>query len=572
MDNDRNTMQQNIFFLKPKVIFIFILSVFFLSGLLLLEGYQYQINADGVSYLAIAQKYQRGDFRDAINGYWGPLFSWLLVPILFFGSPPLLAAKILSLLIGLATLIGIRSLSYRFEISELHRNLMLLSLIPVILFFAFCVITPDLLILGVLIYYLTVIFDSAYRRDKNKGALCGALGSFAYFAKSFGFPFFIAHFLCFNCWHYLQSATSVEKKIVLQNFTSALAVFGLLSGSWIYLLSHKYQHLTFSTSATYAFTLLDSQLSSFAVSKPGLLPPPNNTAASAWEDPSFKKSAIQDQTASSNDPAESHSILSPSAHIKLIDRVRHNAPTLQKHLQYFSVFSSIIILAAFLSCLRLAKIKPSPGGLYALATLAIYCGGYMLIFIEARYIWIAWILIVLMGFHLFSRLSRPALAIKIGVMIILLGFVLSYGQKPAKFLANNLHTGKNLYLLSKQLKEHYDIHGNIASNDHWVSLIGLAFYNNYKYFGRVGENLTFEELQHELDDNDIDYYFVMSPQLKFLLKRGNTASKRDQDNFAHDDFNSSQRDMHDFFSKYKEITQGKISGLRIYSLKNSEKH
>ena len=551
-------MLPNIFFRNPKVIFSFTLSVFLLSGFCLLEAYQYQINTDGVSYLSIAQRYLNGDFRGAINGYWGPLFSWLLAPILFLGLPPLLAAKILSVLIGLATLIGIRLLAQRFELSESHQNFMLFSLIPVILFFAFFVITPDLLILCVLLYYLAVIFDAAYHRDKNKGALCGLLGSFAYFAKSFGLPFFIAHFLIFNCWHYLRSATTAEKKTVLQNFASGLAVFVILSGSWIYLLSQKYQHFTFSTSATYSLALLNSQLSPFAVSRPGLLPPPDSAAISAWEDPAFKKFQTQSHTAASDDLAiASHSIFSPPALIKLINRVRNNAPVLRKHLQSFSVFSSVIILAAFLSCFRFTKIKPSRSAPYALVTLAIYGGGYSLIFLEARYMWIASILVVLIGFHLLGRLSRPVLVNKIGITIILLGFVLSYCYKPIKYLANNRHTGKNLYLLSKQLKDHYDIHGNIASNDHWVSLIGLAFYNNYKYFGRVGENLTFEELQHELEDNDIDYYFVMSPQLKFLLKRGHTAPKRDQDNFAHDDFNSSRRDMHDFFQNTKKSRRAK---------------
>jgi hypothetical protein len=566
-------MRRNVFFNKPKAIFSFTLFVFLLSGLCLLAAYQYQINTDGVAYISVAQRYLNGDFRGAVNGYWGPLFSWLLVPILSLGLPPLLAAKILSALIGLATLIGIRLLSQRFELSESHQNFMLFSLIPIILFFAFFVITPDLLILCVLLYYLAVIFNAAYHRGNNKGALCGLLGSFAYFAKSFGLPFFLAHFFFFNCWHYRRSATTAEKKAVLRNFGSGLAVFVILSGSWIYLLSQKYQHFTFSTSATYSLALLNSQLSPFAVSRPGLLPPPDSAAISAWEDPSFKKFQPQSHTAASDGWAiVSHSILSPPALLKLITRVRHNAPVLRKHLQSFSIFSSVIILVAFLSCFRFTKIKPSRSVPYALVTLAIYGGGYSLIFLEARYMWIASILVVLSGFHLLGRLSRQVLANKIGVTIILLGFVLSYCYKPIKYLANNLYTGRNLYMLSKKLRDNYDIRGHIASNDHWVSLTGLAFYNRYKYFGRVGENLTFEELQNELQDHDIDYYFVMSSPLKLSLKRGGAASRRGlaRGNLFHDEFSSSERGLIDFFSKYKEITNGEIAGLRIYALKEAK--
>jgi hypothetical protein len=37
------------------------------------------IDPDGLSYLDIAAAYSRGDWHNAINAYWSPLFSWLLV-------------------------------------------------------------------------------------------------------------------------------------------------------------------------------------------------------------------------------------------------------------------------------------------------------------------------------------------------------------------------------------------------------------------------------------------------------------------------------------------------------------
>ncbi|MHC4720172.1 MAG: hypothetical protein ACYSYT_06835, partial [Planctomycetota bacterium] len=51
----------------------------------LVGHYRYQINPDGISYISVAQKYLAGDFAGAINGYWGPLYSWLLMPFLYFG-------------------------------------------------------------------------------------------------------------------------------------------------------------------------------------------------------------------------------------------------------------------------------------------------------------------------------------------------------------------------------------------------------------------------------------------------------------------------------------------------------
>jgi hypothetical protein len=92
--------------------------LYLILGFILLGYYQYQINPDGVGYIQTAEKYLSGDFQGAVDAYWGPLLSWLLIPFLYFNQDPtyaLYVAKILSIIIGLFTIIGIRQLSYQFE-------------------------------------------------------------------------------------------------------------------------------------------------------------------------------------------------------------------------------------------------------------------------------------------------------------------------------------------------------------------------------------------------------------------------------------------------------------------------
>ena len=50
---------------------------------------RFYVEPDGVNYLDIAQAYLRHDWRQAINGYWSPLYSWLLalVQVIFRPSP-----------------------------------------------------------------------------------------------------------------------------------------------------------------------------------------------------------------------------------------------------------------------------------------------------------------------------------------------------------------------------------------------------------------------------------------------------------------------------------------------------
>ena len=92
-------------FFKRELRLIIILIIYLIVGLAIIEKYHYQINPDGISYISIAQKYLAGDFANAINGYWGPLLSWCLMPFLAFNSDALLMAKVLAMLTGGAGII-----------------------------------------------------------------------------------------------------------------------------------------------------------------------------------------------------------------------------------------------------------------------------------------------------------------------------------------------------------------------------------------------------------------------------------------------------------------------------------
>lgn len=48
---------------------------------------RFAMNADGISYLDMGDAYLRGDWGTAINGYWSPLYSWLLGLAIFLLRP-----------------------------------------------------------------------------------------------------------------------------------------------------------------------------------------------------------------------------------------------------------------------------------------------------------------------------------------------------------------------------------------------------------------------------------------------------------------------------------------------------
>jgi len=446
-----------------------IILLMFTVGVLILDGYVYQVNPDGINYISIAEKYMCGDFYNAINGCWSPLFSWLLIPLLALGIPPLAASKFLSLFVALIALIGINSLSSRFDITRTFRYILLLCSIPILLYYAFIVIAPDLLLLTLLIFYLSLIFNKKHERKLWYGPACGVLGGLAYLAKAYAFPFFIIHFLIFS---FIRYRMSDQKPRIIQNTVAGLVCFFLISGTWIFTLHYKYDVWTISTAGSYNHGLNAPNSKGHPMHYQGLLTPTNETAISAWEDPSYL--TVEKWSA--------------------FEYPYHQIGVIQRNLK-----QTINILAGF-SVLFLAIIFLQFRQWRLLVTLALYAGGYCLIATCPRYLWICQILLLLMGVLALSRLfSKYRLLITVKALIAVI-LVFSFTCFPINDLIDNYNNGRNIYSLSQRL-EQLDIHGRIASDKEWHTTLYLCYHLGLPYYG---ESTAIKEL----NEHDIDYYFT----------------------------------------------------------------
>lgn len=509
---------KNSFFLSSICIFI-VLSLF------LLKYYKYQINPDGISYISIAQKYLFHNYQDAVNGYWGPLFSWLMIPYLYIGYKPLVAAKLLSITIGASTLIGIRLLINRYNISLVIQNILFFLFVPIITYFSLIVITPDILMLCLLIYYLVMILGPGYSRLKYMGSLCGIIGGLIYLTKSFGFPYIISHYLIYNIMKYSFTKELAKKRIILINLVTGFLVFLLISVCWISLISIKYDKITFGTAGSHVRSVEIGLNPKCYYCE--LLRPPNSTAISAFEDPTYIT----------------------SEQLRIEDSlifIRHQIKVILKNLfltQYlfntFSFLSTIILITALVYCFNLKRGELDDNVIYTLMTILLYTFGYMCIVVTGRYIWIDYILIILIGAKLLSILFHKVKMNHICKYMILIIFILSFFKYPVSKLHSNINVGYEHYNISRIIKKKYKINGRIASNDNWKEMIYLAFYNDLRYYGKTGDDYFNINLHDQLTKFDIDYYFV---------------------------WNISDERL-EYFSDYRELTNGEMKNLRIYSLK-----
>ncbi len=527
--------------MKKQTIFLIALLVY---SLITVFTYKYErLLGDTIIYLDIADKYVRGDFWNAVNGMWGPLFSWLLVPFLYFGSSHLFAVNALHVIIGCLTIAGVKILSYRFEMSDKIRNIILLTLVPILLYGS--LISPhDFLLLCILVYYLGIVFKDDYPDRVHNGILSGVLGAFAYFAKPYGFPFIISHFLLVNIVHYFKTGTKTVKKNTLRNAFAGIALFAVISGFWIIMISSKYNDIAFSTAGGHNFAILgpnakgEGKEKGLPIFTEGFFEPPNKTASVVWEDATYLH-------------VKSWSPLASWSYFKyFISRIIFkNISQLIKILNSFSALSIVIIIIYILLCIGPFKelLTRKSILLFPLLTIALYSGGYGVMHYEPRYLWLVNILLLMMGGHLLYWLFRYKFFNTTRKNILIVFFVLSFLVVPVRYVIHRGDTGERIHALAAELKSRYNIEGKIASNKEYVPT-NEAWYNSYRltyflktrYYGQAKEDISDSELESELKKYGIDYYLVWGKH----------------------------PDIPRFLSNYKEVTGGDIPGLKIYSLKD----
>lgn len=500
-----------------------------------------RLTADSMLYFSIAQKYLSGDFQNAVNGYWGPLLAWLLIPFLYFGVSHVFAINTLDAMLGILIIIGVWALSFRFEISDRIKNIIIICLLPIVMKFSLSQ-PMDLLLVCILIFYIYIVFNSEYPQKISSGILSGILGSLAYFTKSYAFPFFIVHFFVINIAHYFRYVKREDRQNVLKNAVAGFVLFFLISGAWIIIISNKYGHFTFSTMRDTNFNAPGPEAMGgglefgVPVFYEGFFEPPNETAFVIWEDPSYLRgnrwSAWQ----------------SKEHFIHFIKLTLKNIAEALIFFESFSTFSIVIITAYILFLSGQIKDKTFLRGewLYPLFTLVLYSGGFVFFHFEDRYIWLANVLLLLMGGHLITLLfQNEFFRSNLRKNILIAFFVVSFVFVPSRFImqTNAGSMDSDMHELSIVLTP-YNIKGNVASNralgshDAWHKTFRLAYWLDSRYYGQAREGITDEALESELNKYHINYYFLWGD--------GNSIPQ--------------------FLTRHQEITKNEIPGLKIYNL------
>lgn len=256
-----------------------------IAGLLVFGWiFRYSMNTDAVAYLRIASYYADGNYDLAVSGYWGPLFSILVAPLIKLGLSPLISARII---MALSALIFYFACDYFFKCSNLREEWGAAGRLTAgcaSLVWSVQQITPDLLMAGLLTLGAAKIIPEIRGKNGYDWLLAGVFFALAYLAKPVAFPIAI---LMIGLFLMIVFVSERHKFFVALKAAIKIAlVFLIISGVWITILSFKYHRVTISTSAAIAHSIVapveKSELHPFSIG----FHPPEPGRITNWEDPS----------------------------------------------------------------------------------------------------------------------------------------------------------------------------------------------------------------------------------------------------------------------------------------------
>jgi 4-amino-4-deoxy-L-arabinose transferase-like glycosyltransferase len=238
------------------------------AGILQTWSYRFYIEPDGVNYLDISSAYLRRDWSAAINGYWSPLYSWLLAIVQWLFHPSAYwESTFLHLLNFVFYLFALRCFEFFFR-----RLLSLLAAcctdtigdkgLPewawwVIGYTAFLLATlrlitlgmdtPDMVLAAFLFLSMGILVDLTQRRSGAlRHAVLGVVLAAAYLTKSVMFP--VSFILILT----VAFARGGVRKPDPRALTT-LAAFLMVSCPFIIALSRAKGHLTFGETGKMAY-------------------------------------------------------------------------------------------------------------------------------------------------------------------------------------------------------------------------------------------------------------------------------------------------------------------------------
>lgn len=442
-----------------------------LVGLATLPAYRHHLGLDGMSYLAVAEHYAAGRWSEAVNGYWSPLLSWLVVPFLLAGVPAVLAAKVLGLLTGVAVVVAVRSGARLTGASPPAADAVALLAVPFVLYAMWFGVFADLLVaLWLLLFVQLTVRATSAERPLVLGLLAGAAGGLAVLSKLYALPVVV-----------LVTAAVCGLSLLVAHRRGRTAVAAaatatgllLVAGPWFAVLSAEAGRPAVGSSPRYNLAVVAPASAGSPIQYDGLLPPPGQHAFSFWEDPTSRPvhfAGYDDRSA-------------------VADRFMANVTSgLERYAAGLRDRAGALLLVGALGALVAVRARRARlAAAAAVVTAGAWVAGLLPLFYEERYLFApVLVLLTLAGPALDG--GRAALAghrhtqlLTAGALALLLAAVALPLRAP---LAENWRVGAPTAALAARLAGTGALGEDVASDALWQRSAHVCFLAGCRYHGR----------------------------------------------------------------------------------------
>lgn len=334
----------------------------------------YAIGPDGTAYVQQAEFFARGDFWEAASGYWSPLLPALSAPMIMAGLDSVVAFRIAQGIVGVgyvAAAIWATTKIFGLE----TRGQWIIGLITAITAATWsgALTTPDVALAFFLLLYFPFSASDELLTDWRHAAFAGVLGAIAFLAKSYAFPFFLAHFTFCVAVRWIADRQDVSFWRACASWGTGIALFAIVCGPWVGALSSKYGRFTFSNSG--AFNHYQVGIEDFDWKVVWKMQAAGDGRYNVWETP--EKLDFVDWS-----PIESKENFMRQA-----QHVRENGKKILGgfwKLDPIGLFPAMIVIAAF----TVAVFGDHRGkfvAVWMILTCGIYAGGFLPVAFEPRY-------------------------------------------------------------------------------------------------------------------------------------------------------------------------------------------
>ncbi|MGA2258679.1 MAG: hypothetical protein ABSG53_28770 [Thermoguttaceae bacterium] len=336
-------------------------------------------NADFVGYSTIAHRLLKAP-RTAITGYWSPLYSWCMAPLIYLGVDDLTAGRMILVVGGAVYLLAVFGVVCRSHGADERRNRMITAAVMTVAVlqaatWATRMLDPDLLADALLFCYFYVVLDPMLPQRPFRALLGGAAAGTAYLAKAYMLPFTLVHLpatLLMRWWISRRSGQAVAFPLRRWGIAWVALLVGqaVIAGPWAMVLTSHYGKLTLSTA--------------------GAANHANMGPTAFGNDPLWNPGLVADYIADPHFGPDWSPLQDTEHFLHQLKVVAYNLNDCIGYVVPWVVFGGIFAAVRRGSRRRQTeKVVLSegfPGLWWCAMTVVLYCGGYCTINLESRYI------------------------------------------------------------------------------------------------------------------------------------------------------------------------------------------